>query len=276
MWWLLTQQFGLRGRQEHHGMRLEDFRIMKGDDGLEFVEFAEGPTKTRPGGLNAKPRQFQPKMFQTSGERCPVALFRQYINRRPRNLRASGPFYLSIKYNSGPSHETWYTVQPMGENKINSMMKNIISQTSLQSSEKRFTNHSARKTLVSKMKKANLERSSIAKVTRWLRWSERRLEDEQRQLSWAISKGNSTPKPVPVVSSSSGPCASNAVIPHMMSSLAQNLMNSITNCNVTFNLNNKASPDKPRKRRFHFIESDSDTDWTIPWTVWPDFKIFAP
>ncbi|XP_066015364.1 uncharacterized protein KIAA1958-like [Pocillopora verrucosa] len=165
MWWLLTQQFGLRGRQEHHGMRLEDFRIMKGDDGLEFVEFAEGPTKTRPGGLNAKPRQFQPKMFQTGGERCPVALFRQYINRRPRNLRASGPFYLSIKYNSGPSDETWYKVQPMGENKINSMMKNIISQTSLQSSEKRFTNHSARKMLVSKMKKANLERSSIAKVT---------------------------------------------------------------------------------------------------------------
>ena len=31
---------------------------MKGD-GLEFVEFAEGQTKTRPGGLNAKPRQFQ-------------------------------------------------------------------------------------------------------------------------------------------------------------------------------------------------------------------------
>ena len=46
MWWLLTQQFGLRGGQEYHGMRLEDFRIMKGDDDLEFVEFAEGPTKT--------------------------------------------------------------------------------------------------------------------------------------------------------------------------------------------------------------------------------------
>ena len=56
MWWLLTQQFGLRGRQEHNGMRLEDFRIMKGDDDLKFVEFAEGPTKTRPGGLNAKTR----------------------------------------------------------------------------------------------------------------------------------------------------------------------------------------------------------------------------
>ena len=238
---------------------------MKGDDGLQFVEFAEGPTKSRPGGLNAKPRQFQPKMFQTGGERCPVALFRQYINRRPRNLRASGPFYLSIKYHSGPSDETWYKVQPMGENKINSMMKNIIFQTSLQSSEKRFTNHSARITLVSKMKKANLERSSIAKVTghrniQSLDDYDEANEDEQRQLSWAISKRNSTPTPVPMASSSSGPCASNTVIPHMMSSQAQNLMNSITNCNVTFNLNNKASPDKPRKRRFHFIESDSGTD----------------
>ena len=200
MWWLLTQQFGLRGRQEHHGMRLEDFRILKGDDGLEFVEFAEGPTKTRPGGLNAKPRQFQPKMFQTGGERCPVALFRQYISRRPPSLRTSGAFYLSIKHNRGPGDEIWYKVQPMGENKINSMMKNIICETTLESSEKRFSNHSARKTLVSKMKKANLERSSIAKVTghrniQSLDDYDEADQDEQRQLSWAISKGNSTAKP---------------------------------------------------------------------------------
>ena len=40
MWWLLTQQFGLRGSHEHYEMRLEDFQIMKGDDGFEFVEFA--------------------------------------------------------------------------------------------------------------------------------------------------------------------------------------------------------------------------------------------
>ena len=46
---------------------------MNGDDGLEFVEFSEGPTKTRPGGLSAKPSQFQPKMFQTGEGKCPVA-----------------------------------------------------------------------------------------------------------------------------------------------------------------------------------------------------------
>ena len=73
MWWLLTQHFGLRGRQEHHGMRLDDFRILKADGGsLEFVEFAEGPTKTRQAGLCSKSRSFQPRMFETGGERCPV------------------------------------------------------------------------------------------------------------------------------------------------------------------------------------------------------------
>ena len=222
-------------------MRLEDFRIMKGDDGLEFVEFAEGPTKTRPGGLNAKPRQFQPKMFQTGG----VALFRQYIIFP--NLRTSGPFDLSIKYNRRSSDEIWYKVQPMGENEINSMMKNIISETTLESSEKRFSNHSARKTLVRKMKKAKLERSAIAKVTghrniQSLDDYDEADEDEQRQLSWAISKRNSTAKPVPVASSTSRPSSSSAVIPHMMSSQVQILMNSFTNCTVTFNLNSKTSP----------------------------------
>ena len=83
----------------------------------------------------------------------------------PINLRTSGPFYLSIKYNRGSSDEIWYKVQPKGEHKINSMMKNIISETTLESPEKWFSNHSARKTLVNKMKKANLERSSTAKVT---------------------------------------------------------------------------------------------------------------
>ena len=31
MWWLLTMHFGLRGRQEHHDMMVEDFSIEKDD-----------------------------------------------------------------------------------------------------------------------------------------------------------------------------------------------------------------------------------------------------
>ena len=63
-----------------------NFRILKGDDGLEFVEHAEGPTKTRQAGLNAKSRSFQPKMFQTDDKRCPIALFREFVSRRPLTM----------------------------------------------------------------------------------------------------------------------------------------------------------------------------------------------
>ena len=45
------------------------------------------------------------------------------------------------------------------------MMKDIVAGTALETSEKRFSNHSARKAVVNKIKKANLERSAIAKVT---------------------------------------------------------------------------------------------------------------
>ncbi|CAH3015750.1 unnamed protein product [Porites evermanni] len=91
--------FGLRGRQEHHAMKMEDFQLCKNDEGIEFVQFTEGPTKTRQGGLQSKNRDFQPRMFSVGGERCPVAIFKQFVERRPLNMRWSGPFYLSIKRN---------------------------------------------------------------------------------------------------------------------------------------------------------------------------------
>ena len=86
MWGLLTQFFGLRGRQEHHGMKMEDFQLCKNDEGVEFVQFTEGP-KTRQVGLQSKNRDFQPRMFAIGRERCPVALFKQFVERRPLNMQ---------------------------------------------------------------------------------------------------------------------------------------------------------------------------------------------
>ena len=250
---------------------MEDFRISRGDDNTEFVEFAEGPTKTRQGGLNSKPRQFQPRMFKTGGERCPVKLFREFVSRRPQTMQECGPFYLSIKNNRRKGDDIWYKAQPMGVNKINSMMKDIISGTSLESSDKRFSNHSARKTVVSKLKKAQLERTAIAKVTghrnvQSLDDYDEADEDEQRELSWAISRRNSS-KDLISTTSSVPSAMQVSKSPQRMSSQGHNLMNSFVNCTVTFNLNGGSSSQTtssptivPRKRRYHFIESDSDTD----------------
>ncbi|KAK2548374.1 Uncharacterized protein P5673_031442 [Acropora cervicornis] len=148
MWWLLTQHFGLRGRQEHHDMKVDDFQLCKDDNGVEFVQFTEGH-----------------ECLPVGGERCPAALFKQFVSRRPQKLKTTGPFYLSIKTNRRPDDNVWFKVQPMGELKINDMMKSIVADTILESSDKKFTNHSARKTVVSKLKKVNLKRSGIVKVT---------------------------------------------------------------------------------------------------------------
>ena len=188
MWFLLTQHFGLRGCQEHHDMYVEDFAFSTDDNGIEFVTYEENPTKTRQGGLRKKRRVVQPKMFATGGQRCPVKLFKTFLERRPEEMRNSGPFYLAL--NERPKTQVWYKRQRMGVNSINSFMKNMASQADIQG--KKLTNHSARKTLVKKLKAANQPRSAIIGVTghtneRSLADYEEGDEKEERLISSIIS-----------------------------------------------------------------------------------------
>ena len=78
-------------------MIVEDFTIQRDDGGNEFPIFAEGPTNTRQGGLSVKTRLVTPKMFVTgNGERSPVMLFKQYLGKRPSEIKESCPFYLTV------------------------------------------------------------------------------------------------------------------------------------------------------------------------------------
>lgn len=152
LWWQLTQHFGLRGRQEHHSMRVEDFKFRRDESGTTYIMFSEGITKTRQSGLHQKNRLQLPKMFATESDRCPVKLFRKYLSKRPVELKESGPFYLQPIVN--PLTDVWYKKQPMGINSINGIMKDMISNSPLRNTEKHLANHSARKTVVKKTKTA--------------------------------------------------------------------------------------------------------------------------
>ena len=165
-------------------------------------------------------------------------------------------------------------------------MKSIVANTILESSDKKFTNHSARKTVVSKLKKGNVERSGIVKVTghktiQSLDDYDEANEEEQRQLSYAIS-GRNNFNPQPTVSrevhGQQEPLASSAQFlqplnpptslnPTMMRGQEQNLLNTFNYCQVSFNFKSckssrPAIPSvKPiKRRRVHIIESDSDSD----------------
>ena len=163
IWWQFTQHFGLRGRQEHHNMKVEDFTLKTNNEGVEYLTYAEGITKTRQSGLHEKHRLVQPKMFATGTIRCPIHFYKLFLSKRPLSLRSNGPMYLSIIYN--PTSSVWYKNMPMGQNTINEIMKRMVNNSSLATSTKKLTNHSARKTLIKKLKQNKVPKSDIIGIT---------------------------------------------------------------------------------------------------------------
>jgi len=80
MWWVLTQRFGLRGRQEHHSMKVEDCPFCVDDCGTEYITFKEHPDEDKAGRAEHKTwkcfvENVLSKMFASGGPRCPVELF---------------------------------------------------------------------------------------------------------------------------------------------------------------------------------------------------------
>ena len=103
------------------------------------------------------------KMFGTQSEKCPVKLFQKYSSKRPVGMEKSGPFYLPPIVN--PIRNFWYKKTPMEINSINSMMKDLTSNSTLQNSGKHLENHSVRKTLVKKLKQQQVPKSEVISIT---------------------------------------------------------------------------------------------------------------
>ena len=185
----LTEQLGFRGRQEHYDAYVEDVIIRQREDGTEVVEFREGPTKTRSGGLTIRRRTTPQAMFSTDGGKSdPVRLFKLWLSKRPEGMKNTGPLYLSI-INRPKSADVWYTKVRMGQNTIGNLMKSMAS---CLRTNKKLTNHSMRKTLVSKLKKSGQPRNVICEITGHARESSLDDYDEidenhRKELSHIIS-----------------------------------------------------------------------------------------
>ena len=123
----LTEQLGLRGRQEHYDVYVEDLVISQQEDGTEVVEFLEGPTITRSGGLSIRRRTTPQVMYSTDGGKThPVRLFKLWLSKRPEGMKDTGPLYLSV-INRPQSTDVWYTKIRMGQNTVGNFMKSMAS-----------------------------------------------------------------------------------------------------------------------------------------------------
>ena len=128
---MLIQHFGLRGRQQHHDMKMEDFCFAKDNNGIEFITFSEGVTKTSGRRLNARPRLQKPKMFSAGGSRCPVEIFRLFMSRRSSDMINKSPVYLQAMKN--PSGLTWTAKASINAIMKKKMEKKIVFITALRS-----------------------------------------------------------------------------------------------------------------------------------------------
>ena len=162
----LSEHFGFRGRQDHYDPYVQDFEVawiqIQGGELAKCVRFSENPTKTRSGGLSAKYRQNLQEMWATDGgPRDPVRLFEEFLRRRPLEMRTSGPLYLAIIQR--PKTEVWYAKSRMSEHKLGSIMKTLAQTISIDG--KKISNHSTRKAVVAKLKKAGQPRHKIIQIT---------------------------------------------------------------------------------------------------------------
>ena len=62
---------------------------------ITTIEWIEGPTKTRQGGLNQRSRMVTQKLLRTGGPRCPVAAYELLVSKRPPELKQHGRLYLA-------------------------------------------------------------------------------------------------------------------------------------------------------------------------------------
>ena len=117
-----------------------------------------------------------------------MRLFKLWLSKRPEGMKNTGPLYLSI-INRPKSADVWYTKVRMGQNTIGNLMKSMAS---CLRTNKKLTNHSMRKTLVSKLKKSGQPRNVICEITGHARESSLDDYDEidenhRKELSHIIS-----------------------------------------------------------------------------------------
>ena len=170
LWFNNCTHFGLRGgKQEHRGLCWGDVTLKRDSDGREYLELRERQTKTRTGEDIRNVREVAPRAWENgeNPEQCPVAAYKLFRSKRPKKYcGAEDPFYIApIPTNPFPSSsERWFISQPVGVNKLCSIMSNMCRAAGV-SEDKRLTNHSARKFLVQTLTGARIADRDIMQVT---------------------------------------------------------------------------------------------------------------
>ena len=160
--YLLGIHFALRSREEHRHLHFgPDSQLKLGmKDNIEYLEYHEDCSKTRHGGLKDRFIPAKEGIVFTDAnvpeERNLVLLYKKYVNLRPEDGKCNA-FYLKPLRNK--KADIWYADQPIGINTISKIVKGMIKE------EGHFTNHSLRRTAVSRLNRGGFSIEAVKKRT---------------------------------------------------------------------------------------------------------------
>ncbi|XP_068704633.1 uncharacterized protein KIAA1958-like [Montipora foliosa] len=198
LWLNNTQQFGLRGCQEHRTMRWGDVQLKTSADGTEFLEYTERQTKTRTGTEPKDTCTVKLKMFSVPGsDRDPVQAFHLYASKRPEQMNSEDrPFYLAVNLTKmASSSKPWFKAVSVGVNKLNSLMKTMAQKAGL--NKENLANQRGQKRMIQKLNDQEVPPTHIMKISgpknvQSLNNYSSLSEKQQRNISNTLSSTTST------------------------------------------------------------------------------------
>ena len=196
LWWILALHFGFRARDESRRLKWGDVALERDPETANeiLVWKYERGSKTRHGqDKSYSVRAFHPTAQATGNERCPVKIYKEFARRRPVEMnQPDSPFYLAVKHRRKPDDEVWYMRSPLGKNEIGKFLSTAAKNAGLQG---RVTNHSVRKTCISRLLDADVSENFVAQLSghrslKSLDAYKSASYDHQRRMSLALSRSN--------------------------------------------------------------------------------------
>ena len=159
---------GFRARDESRKLRWGDIQIQQDSEGREMlVWLCERSTKTRKGQENGHRRSFQPKIYATDTNRCPVKYYKLFESHRPAEMNTpDSPFFLAVRHgNRRENSHIWYKKSLLGKNAIGQFMSKAADKAGLQRSGAKVCNHSVRKASISRLLDANTPEIFVSQLS---------------------------------------------------------------------------------------------------------------
>ena len=148
--------FGLRGREEHHDLQVNDFVFGYDSHDKQYIEYTSRRRKNCNGGL--KQRHFEPKIiryYDTVGKKSIIELYKEYFEALRKN---DGPFYLRTLPNIMNSLQ--FGKQRVGVNTLSKIIPILAARASLKGN---YTSHSGKATCATRLSEYSIDDKILKK-----------------------------------------------------------------------------------------------------------------